>query len=141
MICLDASLVLKLVLPEPDRPHVRELWDQWVDQRETICAPWLFPFEVHSVLRQKVARGVLGPGEDRAAWAVVHGLGIQIQHEEGLWDLAWVLAQKYQRPTTYDVVYLALAEILDCDFWTADRRLLAALGGREPRVRSVSTTE
>lgn len=138
MICLDASLLLKLVLPESDRPQVRRLWDQWADRREVICAPWLFLFEVHSVLRQNVTRGVLSAGEGKAAWALVQGLGIQIRHEEGLWDLAWALAQEYQRPTTYDMTYLALAQILDCDLWTADRRLVLALGGREPRVRTVT---
>lgn len=68
----------------------------------------------------------------------MQGLGIQIRHEEGLWDLAWAMAQEYQRPTTYDMTYLALAQILDCDLWTADRRLVLALGGREPRVRTVT---
>jgi predicted nucleic acid-binding protein len=141
MICLDASVALKLILAEADRPHIRRLWDQWADQREIICAPWLFPFEIHSVLRQGVVRGILDPVEGRAAWAVVQGLGVQVRHEEGMWDVAWVLAQKYQRATTYDMVYLALAQILDCELWTADRRLLSALGGREPRVRSATAIE
>ncbi len=137
MICLDASLVLKLVLPEPDRPHVRRLWDTWIQRREIICAPWLFPFEVHSALRQAVVRGILNPVEGKAAWDLIQDLGIQIRHEEGVWELAWSLAHKYRRPTTYDMVYLALAEILDCDFWTTDRRLLSALAGREPRIRTI----
>jgi predicted nucleic acid-binding protein len=37
------------------------------------------------------------------------------------------LAELFHRPNTYDSFYLALAERLDCPFWTADERLFNAV--------------
>ena len=39
---------------------------------------------------------------------------------------AFELAEQFQRPNTYDAHYLALAEHLDCSFWTADKSLFYA---------------
>jgi hypothetical protein len=36
---------------------------------------------------------------------------------------AWNLAQRLNQPKVYDCYYLALAELLACEFWTADERL------------------
>jgi predicted nucleic acid-binding protein len=37
------------------------------------------------------------------------------------------LATRFNRPATYDAHYLALAEMMDCEFWTADERLFNAV--------------
>jgi predicted nucleic acid-binding protein len=37
------------------------------------------------------------------------------------------LATQFNRPTAYDAQYLAVAERLGCDFWTADERLYNAV--------------
>jgi predicted nucleic acid-binding protein len=41
------------------------------------------------------------------------------------------------RPTAYDAQYLALAERLACDFWTADERLFNAASQQLPYVKWV----
>ena len=41
----------------------------------------------------------------------------------GLHQRAWELARHFNRPAAYDAHYLALAEMADCPFWTADKRL------------------
>jgi predicted nucleic acid-binding protein len=33
------------------------------------------------------------------------------------------LAQQFGRPRAYDTAYLALAQINQCEFWTADEKL------------------
>lgn len=35
--------------------------------------------------------------------------------------------KRFRRPTAYDVYYLAVADLLDCELWTADRRLVTAV--------------
>lgn len=51
-----------------------------------------------------------------------------------LHERAWNLAAEPNRPTAYDAPYLALAEILVCEFWTADKRLYQAVQSRLPWV-------
>jgi predicted nucleic acid-binding protein len=38
-----------------------------------------------------------------------------------------VIWRKFNRPNTYDAHYLALAENLNCPFWTGDERLFNAV--------------
>jgi predicted nucleic acid-binding protein len=51
LVCVDASLVLKLVLGEDDSPQVLTLWRRWIDESITVIAPPLLAYEVTSVLR------------------------------------------------------------------------------------------
>jgi len=51
-----------------------------------------------------------------------------------LHNRAWQLATQLNRPTAYDAHYLALAKILDCEFWTADQRLVNAAQSTLPWV-------
>jgi predicted nucleic acid-binding protein len=46
-----------------------------------------------------------------------------------------VLADEHNLPAAYGAHDVALAELLGAALWTADRRLLRALGGRLPFVR------
>jgi predicted nucleic acid-binding protein len=44
-------------------------------------------------------------------------------------------ATRFNRPKAYDAQYLALADLLGCELWTADRRLVSAVGDKLPWVR------
>jgi predicted nucleic acid-binding protein len=45
------------------------------------------------------------------------------------------LAHELQRPAVYDTHYLALADILGCDLWTADERFFNSVKEWQPRIR------
>ena len=45
------------------------------------------------------------------------------------------LAARFNRPAAYDAHYLALAEMMNCEFWTADRRLFNVVKDELPWVR------
>ena len=49
----------------------------------------------------------------------------------------WELAQQYDRPTAYDASYLALAESAGCELWTADGRLVKAVGETLPWLKTL----
>ena len=136
-VCVDASFALKLVLLEPEREPVRARWAVWLRDGWTVIAPWLWSFETHAVLRRKVARGELIDAEGREAWRTLRRQGIRTVHPRGLFDRAWAIAAELSRPTTYDAVYLAVAELRGCEFWTADQRLLNAAASKFAWVRSV----
>lgn len=134
-VCVDASFSLKLVLPEPDSPKVRRLWERWVEEDRPIVAPWLWIYEVTSVLRNRVHRGLLTPSEGDAALQALQAQGVRLLHPTTLQTTAWRLAERFHRPTAYDSFYLALAQELGCDLWTADKRLYHAVAGTLPYVR------
>lgn len=50
---------------------------------------------------------------------------------------AWQLAKEFDLPVCYDMQYLAVAEIEDCEFWTLDRKLVNAVRGKNKRARWV----
>jgi len=51
-----------------------------------------------------------------------------------LLNRAYTWTRRLNRAVAYDSFYLALAERLDCDFWTADRRLVNAAS--QPWIKS-----
>lgn len=126
-ICVDAGLSLKLVLPEPDSPLARALWDEWREQRVTIVAPSLWAYETTSVIRNRTYRGLLSPDLEESALDVLQRLPIQLRRPDNLHRRAWELARRFNRPAAYDMHYVALAEMLACPFWTADERLFNAV--------------
>ncbi len=136
MIVVDASLVLKLFLNEPDSPQVRAQWRIWDRSGELMTAPALFRPEAFSVLRRSVHRGILSENEGNGAFAAVQKLEIEIREPVSLYREAWELARRFNRPTVYDCCYLALAAIAGCDLWTSDRRLVNAVGAMLPWVRT-----
>jgi len=135
LVCVDASLALKLVLGEDDSPQAIALWRQWVDESLTIVAPPLLAYEVTSVLRTKVYRGLLTPEAGDEAFHEIHAQGIHYLAPNDLHSRAWELAKQFRRPAAYDAHYLALALTLGCEFWTADERLFNVVRETLPWVR------
>lgn len=60
---------------------------------------------------------------------------VKLLYPDGLHHVAWELAQRFNRPTTYDSHYLALAEMLGCALWTGDRRLYNVVKDELPWVK------
>jgi len=126
VIVVDASLALKLVLQEEDSSQVRSQWNSWILGGETLYAPTLFRPETVSTVRRRVYRGLLSPAQGRLAYTLLGGLPIEIREPANLYDVAWEYAERFNRPDVYDACYLALADIIGCELWTADQRLTNA---------------
>lgn len=75
--------------------------------------------------------------EDQAERALPGLFSLQIQFHDSreLHRRALLLAGQLNQPTAYDSHYLALAEMLDCAFWTADERLVNGVKTVFGRVR------
>lgn len=134
-VCVDASLTLKLLVNEPDSALVEALWAGWLSDGTDICAPPLLEVEAASVLRNKVCRGQISSAQGEEAFHTLRALDITFLQPPGLLELAWELANRFDRPSVYDCLYLALAQVLGCEFWTADERLCNATRGELPWVR------
>jgi len=134
-VCLDASLVLILLLPDERRDFVRALWIGWQEQGTSLLAPPLLFAEVSSVLRAAVFFGRLHPGEGDEAFETFCAMGIAVSRRPDLHLLAWELAKQHRRSRVYDSFYLAAAQAEGCELWTGDRRLANAVS--LPWVKSV----
>jgi predicted nucleic acid-binding protein len=126
-ICVDASLVVKLVLEEAQSDTARALWRDWLLNGRELIAPCHLAFEVFSVIRQQVHREKLTPALGRRAVDAILAQEIHLVHPQTLHERAWQLAEQFGRPTLSEAYYLAVGEHYGCDVWTADRRLYRAV--------------
>jgi len=140
-VCVDANLVIKLVVEEIDSDKARTLWRNWINTNHNIAAPPLLRYEITSVLRKQVTRGLRTFEENRQALQRVQAFGIQYIAPSDLHQRAFDLADRLGRPAAYDTHYLALAELLDCEFWTADKRLFNAIQNNLTWVRWLGNSQ
>ena len=123
-VCVDASVAIKVVVPEAGSDKADALFDQWASEETQLIAPVFFEVETDSILRQKVSlRKELTIAEAQRAFASLQGLPIKTTHSSEQRERAWEIAREFQFPTVYDATYLALAELQGCEFWTADEKL------------------
>jgi len=126
-VCVDANLVVKLVSQEPDSDLADALFTTWQREGVRLIAPPFLPVEVDSVLRQKVMlRRELTAEQAQICFAAACQVPIELLALPGQRERAWSLAEELRLPHVYDTAYLALAELRNCEFWTADRQLVNA---------------
>ena len=135
-VCVDAGLAVKQVVTEPDSPRADRLFEQWGREGRRIIAPAFFQAETDSILRKKVVlRSELTEDEADGAFVDLQALPIEPLSVRGERERAWEIAREFGFPTVYDAVYLALADLRGCEFWTADERLFNRVKDRLPFVR------
>ncbi|MBM2811438.1 MAG: hypothetical protein HW416_2197 [Chloroflexi bacterium] len=139
MICVDACLAAKWILEEEFSDQAQALLVSAIREGSRVVAPPLLPIEVTNILRQRMRR-------DRPPLALADAtellerfldLPVDIVAPDGLYESALALADAYQLPAAYDAHYVVLAQMLGCSLWTADQRLINALGARLPSVKSI----
>lgn len=124
---VDASIVVKWLLPEPDSAAALTQRRQWTTEGRVPSAPNFLLIELHNVLWKKIQRGELTPDAPILSFAPTFGLDLNWFPFEPLLPLAWPLALRCQIPI-YDALYAALAQQLQAPFYTADARLAERLG-------------
>ena len=131
MICVDASVATKWILPEEYSEQADALSTGSILAGEPVIAPSLLPIEVTNILRQRI-RGEQHISLAEATELLERCLAIHVSSASapGLHREALELADWYQFAAVYDADYVALAQILRCELWTDDRRLLRTLRGK-----------
>ncbi len=134
-ICIDASVVVKLLVLEPDTSGVRAWFAANPDV--ALLAPAHMPAEVTTALRRKIVRGWLSEGEAISALRLLNRLGVDERSTQPLLQRAVGLASELEQPTVYDALYLALAEQEHCALLTADRTFERACAAKFPFVHAI----
>jgi predicted nucleic acid-binding protein len=119
---IDANLAVNTVLDITD--DLERFWERVDKEQITPCAPRLWLSETTSTIRFLLSRKEITADEAEQALRTLHGLRIEILNEDEELSLrALELAVKLGQSKAYDAFYLALAEKLVAEFWTADDRL------------------
>jgi len=136
-VCVDANLVVRLVADPGDR-SVRTLWEQWDSERRLLCAPTLLYFEVTNALYRYRKATLMSASSMRLALNAALSLPIRLYGEEKFHPLAIDFAERFSLPAAYDAHYLALAQYLSAEFWSADKKLIRAVQATLPWVHSIA---
>ena len=119
---VDANIAISTALDITT--SLERFWGRVDEQQITPCAPRLWMSETTSAIRFLVSQKEITSDEAEEALRTMHGLRVEIIDEDEELSLrALELAGKLSQSKAYDAFYLALAEKLVAEFWTADERL------------------
>ncbi len=136
-VCVDASVAVAWLSYEQHTAIANALRQEWREKGIQMVGPSLFHAEVASTLRRYVYFKRILPEEGEEAFSIYLDIPIRIIDERKVYRKAWELAKEFDLPRTYDMQYLAVAELEDCEFWTSDKRLVNSLQGKISRIRWV----
>lgn len=131
LVVIDASVAVKAVLPNPLQNHCLALIQTFVEVQP--AAPALWAYETTSAIAKSVYFGAITEKEAQQALEELDDLSVHLfvaDAEQNLAAFTWTIQLK--RASVYDSYYLVLAQTLECDFWTADKRLFNALQDIRP---------
>lgn len=124
MKVVDASVAVALVVPLPWSQASQDLMGQWIVAGVDLPVPALWHYEVLSALQKFVVGGRFSGQAAEMLFADILGLGFVVAPPASALApaiLQW--ARRLEQPVAYDATYLAFAEQLEAEFWTADRKL------------------
>ena len=134
-VVVDASLAVKWLVEEDNSDKAHAVLQSWVAQDITRIAPYLLPFEVANALYRRVLRGELDVGASTRMIARLLESQLELHQPPNLHARALQLASQLRQGAAYDANYLALAESVGCELWTADERFYRAASRRVEHVR------
>ena len=134
-VVVDASLVMKWYLPEAGASKARTLLASWLSSSISPIAPVYLMDEVVSVLHRAVQEGAISLLDAQQAVQLLPR-AVQLYSSPLSYYLrAMEIAAQTSQKTTYDALYLTLAEREGCDLWTADAKFANAAAPLFPQVR------
>lgn len=127
-VVIDANLTLALFLRLPYTEQAYRLMDHLRERQSVLSAPLLWEYECLSGFHRAVRIGVLRPQDaveylnDLLALEIERAAPTVEIHQAAL---RW--AERLGQSKAYDAQYVALAEQLKAELWSADLRLIQSL--------------
>lgn len=140
-VVVDASLTLKWLVAEEDSERATALLRAWGRDGKRLAAPHLLAAEVTNAIHRKVVQDYLELAQALRLIERFASLPFELHDPPGLHTRALEMASDLGQGGAYDSHYLALAEALECEYWTADDRFWRAAGATFGAVRSLSEVE
>lgn len=125
-ICVDANVAIEIITATAPS-QITGFWEGWLQRQDTLIAPRLIRYELVNVIVKSRRAGAISDSTAADLMTAMLELPIMLRDTESIHYRALWLATRFNLSATYDAHYLALAEELDCEFWTADRRLARAV--------------
>jgi predicted nucleic acid-binding protein len=127
-VVVDASIAVNFLLAQSYSVQAERYLDSWKSVGEKLYAPGHWYAEVVSALRFAVYRRKLDAQDALALIDVLPDLGVRVVEPTpnlSKSSLRW--AERLGQSKAYDAQYVALAEQLGAELWSADQRLVHAL--------------
>ena len=137
-VVVDASFAVKWLIAEEFSDVALALAQSWADAGAKLAAPHLMPYEVSNALHKKVVAGDMTVEIAAQLLQNLMVYGVELYEASDLNAAAFQLATRFNQRAIYDSHYLALAQALDCEFWTADERFYRSASPNLANIRLIS---
>lgn len=139
-VVIDASFSLSILLNHPLQKASLVVADTLKREGMQMVAPSLWAYETTSSICKAVHFQMVTVDDAEQILALLQTLGVQLIPPDEIYNKrAFNLTMQLKKASAYDSYYLALAESLKCDLWTADKKLCQAAQNNELTwVRHVS---
>jgi len=132
-ICIDSNVAVRWMFREPGYEHAEEFLKAYVAGSMTFVVPEHFHLECASAAYHKALSGV---PSDKVALALVQLGGVGVV----TWPIVDLMTRLVEiamlaEVTAWDAAYVAVAELVGCEFWTADAQLVRRASVHFPFVR------
>jgi predicted nucleic acid-binding protein len=136
---LDSSVAFKWVVAETDTDKALQIRDNFRTGVIELLTVDIFPTELANALIVAERRGRILPGQSAVLFAeIAKTIPVLASTLPDLIPAAMAIAGK-TRISLYDGLYVALAVRESCELITADQRLVKALDGHFPEVKSLAS--
>jgi predicted nucleic acid-binding protein len=126
LIVLDSNVAVWSVVPEMAKIDPSPRLTSWELNDVGLVVPSHWLVECVSSIRLAVYSRVISLDQGRQALADLFLLRVRPSPtDKGLCEAAFEWAERLGQARAYDGFYLALAEAMDAEFWTADERLVS----------------
>ncbi|MHB8645729.1 MAG: type II toxin-antitoxin system VapC family toxin [Thermomicrobiales bacterium] len=138
-VVVDASIAVKWVIEEEGSEAARALLQSWLTAGIRLVSPSWLTCEIANILYRKALNGDLTFADASEAYDDVLPFVMVLPENASDGKRGMEIARQTGQQQSYDAQYLALAERLDAEYWTDDRRFVTATSAAFPQVKQMVT--